>query len=376
MKYLALAAKNALRSRRRTLLTLSALAASTFLLTGLVAMVRSADVTPGVGEHTLSVAGRDGPMPSAYVERIAAMPGVRAVMGFLYAGGAGRQESDRLTLAAIDPDTMPLIWPDTLDIPRGQYEPFRRDPTGMLAAREAARKAGWKIGDTVTLAVTAGNGAKADMTFRLHGFNVEGAWGNISYIHRRYLNDSIGRPDYVNSIFLSAASRDEIPLLMAGIDTAFAGSPCPTRTQTHEQSLTDTVATMENLRTLLGGISLIVGLAVLLISTNSMALALRARQREFAILRTLGFTPGRVLGLVLAEAGLVGLAAGVLGGAVAVAVLQGVALPMSPRAAFSATPGVAAGVAAASVVLGLAGAWLPARSAYRRRTIDVLRSLG
>jgi putative ABC transport system permease protein len=376
VKFLALAAKNALRSRRRTLLTLCALAASTFLLTGLAAMVRSADVTPGVGELTLSVAGRDGPLPAGQVERIAAMPGVRAVMGFMYAGGAGGQESERVTLAAVDADTMPLIWPDTLDIPRGQYEPFQRDLSGLLAGREAARKAGWKIGDTLTLAVTAGNGAKADMTFRICGFNVEGAWGNISYIHRRYLNESIGRPDYVNSIFLSAAKRGDIPRLMAAIDEAFASSPNPTRTQTHEQSLTDTVATMENLRALLGGISLIVGLAVLLIATNSMALALRARQREFAILRTLGYTPGRVLWIVLAEAGLVGVAAGILGGAVAVAVLQGVALPMNPRAAFSATPAVAATVAAAAVALGLAGAWLPARSACRRRTIDALRSLG
>jgi len=376
MKYLALILKSLVRSRRRTLLTLSALAASTFLLTGLASMVRSADVTPGVGELTLSIGGVQGPLPSAHVDRIARMPGVRAVMGFMYAGGAGRQESDRLTLAGIDADALQLIWPDTLDIPPSEFEPFRRDVTGLLVGREAAKRNGWTIGDTVTLAVSAGNGSKADMTFRVHGFNVEGAWGNISYIHRKYLNESIGRPDYANSIFLSAQRREDIPTLMKAIDETFAASPHPTRTQTHEQSLTDTVATMSNLRALLGGISLIVGIAVLLIATNSMALALRARAREIAIMRTLGFTPNRIFSLVLGEAALVGLAAGLLGAAVAIVTLQGITLPMNPRAAFSATPAAAGTVIGATVVLAVVGAWLPAWGACRRRAIDVLRSLG
>src|SRR5258706_15161024 len=83
------------------------------------------------------------------------------------------------------------------------------------------------------------------------------------------------------------------------------------------------VAALGNVKACILGICGAVVFAILLVSTNTMAMSVRGRTREVAVLKTLGFTRQRLLSLLVGEA--VGLAAagGALGGAVAIPVIPG-----------------------------------------------------
>ena len=113
---------------------------------------------------------------------------------------------------------------------------------------------------------------------------------------------------------------------------------------------------------------------ILLIAANTMAQTVRERTNELAVLKTLGFTNGTVLGLVLAESLFITLLGGGLGLGVAWLFVQGGdptggALPIFVLPSRDVTIG--AGLA---VSMGVLAGLLPAVAAMRLRIVDALRS--
>jgi putative ABC transport system permease protein len=108
-----------------------------------------------------------------------------------------------------------------------------------------------------------------------------------------------------------------------------------------------------------------------------MAMSVRERIREVGVLKTLGFTSGSVLALILGEAMLIAAAGGVLGvvGAffatkflekMTAGFFTGLAMPLW---------GVPICLAAA-LVIGLGSSVVPALSASRRNVVEALRHSG
>jgi hypothetical protein len=91
---------------------------------------------------------------------------------------------------------------------------------------------------------------------------------------------------------------------------------------------------------------------------NSATAAVRGRRRELGVLACLGWTRPRLFGVVLGELAWIGLAAGILGGAVALPVAAALGLHAAPQRAVLALP-VAMAVAVAA---GAVPAWVAARA--------------
>jgi putative ABC transport system permease protein len=138
-----------------------------------------------------------------------------------------------------------------------------------------------------------------------------------------------------------------------------------------------------NLALLLNGIGLAVAFTILLVTANTMSMAVRERRTEIAVLKTLGFSSSLVMGLVVAEAVLLG----VLGGALGIGGSQGIlwtltnapgikdALAGIGLTALDLQPRVAALGFAVALVLGLAAGFVPAMTAYRARITEMLRTV-
>jgi len=99
----------------------------------------------------------------------------------------------------------------------------------------------------------------------------------------------------------------------SAVDDMFRNSLSSTRTETEKQLELDFIAMLGNVKAFLLSICMAVVFAILLVSANTMAMSIRQRTREVALLKTLGFTRRTVLMLLVAEAVTLSLADGLLG---------------------------------------------------------------
>jgi putative ABC transport system permease protein len=153
------------------------------------------------------------------------------------------------------------------------------------------------------------------------------------------------------------------------IDALFANSPNETKTQPADDFTMAFVKQFGDIGFVLRAILGAVFFALLFLTGNTMMQSVRERIPELAVLKTLGFGDGKVLGLVLAESLLLCAIAAAIGLALSFAALpiirmglQGVQL--SPKALI---PGIGA-----AVLLALIVGMPPALRAMRLNIVDAL----
>jgi putative ABC transport system permease protein len=165
------------------------------------------------------------------------------------------------------------------------------------------------------------------------------------------------------------------------VDALFENSEAQTRTETEAAFLAGFMAMAGNLALLLNGIALAVSFTILLVTANTMSMAVRERRTEIAILKTLGFPSRLVMGLILTEALLIGALGGGLGLLLSRGMIQ--ALPKIPFIGdavrqfpnLGLLPDVAATGLGISLLLGLMAGLVPALLAYRARITEMLRQV-
>jgi putative ABC transport system permease protein len=121
------------------------------------------------------------------------------------------------------------------------------------------------------------------------------------FLHRDYLEELMGRPGRVTFFNVICKTPQDLPGVASAIDALFANSEAPTVTETEKAFQASFVEMLGNVRLLLRGIALACGFAMLCVAANTLAMTARERAHEIAILKTLGFSPGLVLALLLAE---------------------------------------------------------------------------
>jgi putative ABC transport system permease protein len=155
----------------------------------------------------------------------------------------------------------------------------------------------------------------------------------------------------------------------------FENSPYPTRTESEREFGRSFLAFLGNIKLFLAAICGAVTFTILLVSANTVAMAVRERTREVAILRTLGFAPGEILQLVLGESVLISLAGGLVGLGLGVVIAKGLAA-VAGGLVQEVKWQAAAIVLGMAVVIGLLAALVPAMIASRKNVVESLRFTG
>jgi putative ABC transport system permease protein len=194
-------------------------------------------------------------------------------------------------------------------------------------------------------------------------------------MHREYLDEAIGRPGVVSLIWAQVESVRTLPEVAARIDAEFANTPEPTRTMSQKQLFTTFLGMLGDIRAIVGGLSLLVLVAVLFVTANAIALSVRERSGEVAILKALGFSAADVLVAILVESALVAALGGTFGCAVAFGLFRAhsFSIGFGPLSGFQIDPATAALGLAAAVVVGTLAALAPAAAAARRSVTVGLR---
>jgi len=225
--------RNALRNRRRSALTVASVALSLCLLGVLLALYRSLfygdATTPGqamrlVVHHKIALT-QD--LPVAYEEKIAQIPGVRAVTRLRWFGGTYKDAGDarnQFAQFAIEPQTLFAVCPE-FRITESERQAFLSQKTACVASRALADKIGWKPGERITLV----GRPPVNLELALAGIFDDPAVTQFSTSTGAYLRDRLpagdDQRDMVQQFYVETGSKDVVSDVARQIDNAFADSP-------------------------------------------------------------------------------------------------------------------------------------------------------
>lgn len=310
--------KNAVRNPRRSVLTILSITISIFLVSSLQAILTRLDSlgqSSGSGHLRVVVhrsTGLGQPLPIAYKQRIAALPGVKAVGGWTWFGGLYIDESNFFANFAVDADDLEKTHTE-YRIPPDQLEAFKRERTAALVGQQLMEKYHWKLGDRVTLKGTI-YPFDPETIIRAVFTADDPAEERVLFFHWDYLNEALNRRNQVGTFSVRAATPEDVPRLMDTIDRTFRNTDAETKTETEQAFNLSFVSMLGNVKLLLNAISAAVVFTILLVAGNTMAMSIRERTGEVAVLKTLGFRRNTILFLLVGEALMIALLGGFLGG--------------------------------------------------------------
>ena len=386
MKFFPIVWRNLLRRKFRTAFTMGAIFFA-FLLFGVLMAIRSA-FSMGVemaGQGRLMVMDKVSiinPLPASYENQIRGVAGVTDTTHANWFGGYYQDVRNQFPSFATDPESWLRIYAKEFELPEEQKKAFFADRTGAVVGADTAKKYGFKVGQRIPINGTIyrrPDGGPWEFTIDgIYDSKIKGADKTNLIFNYQYLRETIpeqsGFRDRYNWYVITIDNPDKAPEIAAKVDALFANSPSETKTNTEKAFVSDWAKQIGDIGKIMMWIVGMAMFTILLVAGNTMAQAIRERTNELAVLKTLGFTEGRILGMVLLESAIIAAIGGGLGLALSYVFITvggdptGGLLP----AFYFPTPALLAGIVLV-FGLGLAAGFLPAWQASRLRIVDALR---
>ena len=380
MKYLPLLWKSLWRKKLRTLFTLASVFVA-FLLFGLLMTIRAAF------SFGVDIAGLDRlvlihkvslimPLPVSYLDRLRSTEGVSLAGHQTWFGGVYQDPSNFFAQMAVLPDTFLKLYPEFKLSPE-QVAAWQADRQGAVVGVDLARRFNWKVGDRIPIQATIWQPKQG----QVWEFNIVGLYDGDPGVDKTqfffrydYLDENRRNGQgLVGWYVVKIADSSQAQAMASRFDDMFANSSAETKTTTEKGFVEGFAKQIGDIGAIMIAILAAVLFTMLLVSANTMAQSVRERTSEVGVLKTLGFSGGAILSLVLGEALLIAVLGGSLGLLAAWLIVQrgdptGGMLPIFILPARN----VAAG-AALIVALGLLAGLMPAITAMRLKITDALR---
>jgi putative ABC transport system permease protein len=319
LNQLSLIFRNVFRNPLRSSLTLASTAVSLGLLALLLAIYQGFfygdDVSPSqalriICRHRVSLTQT---LPASHQQRIAQVPGVAKLSAWTWFQGVYKEPKNFFARFACDANTIFEIHQDWTVDP-DQLAAFKQDRTGCAVAEKIARDYNIHLGDRVTI---VGDIYPVTVELRVDAIFQHPPQTECLVFHREYLSELLPKTsatrDSVGTFIILAQSGDQVPAISRAIDAMFDNSPYPTRTESEKEFGRSFLAFLGNIKLFLAAVCAAVTFTILLVSANTVAMAVRERTRETAILRTLGFTPIEILQMIVGESILLSIIGAIVG---------------------------------------------------------------
>jgi putative ABC transport system permease protein len=367
MKFLPLVWAGLWRRPARSILTGLCIAIA-FLLLGLLDGVNAGFAKTIADAHrdllmTNTRVRGGGQMPISAMATIHGIPGVREVAQRAYFMGSYREPASQNTVAAIA--TQPALFfrlrPQFI-VAKGGLDAMRETRAGMLATPPLLQYFGWKVGDTITVrSQTLKTDGSLDWTFSIVGtFDTtkeptRAVFGIINYA---YLDEyRVENRGTAETFYVRIADPTKAVATAAAIDRIFANSSHETRTQSDQERAEFQSKQMGDVAFFTNAIMGAVLFTLAFLTGNTLRQSLHERIPEFAVLKALGYSDGRVLSLAYTEALLLFIPSAAFGLALAYLVAP---LAKEDIGAIAVSPAVATTGLLCAGLLALIGASLPA----------------
>ncbi len=375
--------KNALRNPRRSVLTVLSIAFSMLLLTLMMTIWQRFYVDQGTPQsaqrlllrHKVSLANF---LPSSHRQQIRSVPGVTAVAPMTWFGGLYMNDKSDNAFAqfATDPEAILQAYPENR-LPDEQLKAWMRDRAGCMVDAKLAQKHGWKLGDRV---VIKGNIFPVNLELTIRGIYTAAVPSDTLFFDEQYLQESVGWfRGYAGFYAIMVDSPKNVTQVAQAIDERFHNSPYPTKTETEKAFALDFIATLGNVKAFILGICSAVAFAILLVTATTMAMSVRERTREVAVLKALGYTRRLLLTLFVSESVVLALLGGLLGALAGAGTVRLMADAPQMTGLFNglrATWGMLGLSVVLATLVGLLSGIIPSYSAASAEIVKGLRHIG
>ena len=393
MSFFKLVLVNLGRNKRRTILTTLSVVVAVFLYCALGGVLDTLQEAIKFGSMTRLITRNKisliFPMPMAYRDRIAAVPGVKTVGIQNWFGGQDPKDRGFYAQFAVDENFFRIYDKDidiveasppqaAVAVPPG-VDPglaaYLQEQTAAVVGRKLMDKMGWKLGQTIAVNGTIYPGEwpftiRAVYAAKVKAFGEETLFFPFRYLDQKGMGGSSQAGIYV----LELHDADQAPAIARAVDAMFENSAAATLTESEQAFQASFVSMYGNVPFVLRVIGIAVVFAILLVAANTMVMAIRERTSEIGVMKTLGFEDRTVFLLVVAEAAVITLGGGVLGALLAKLVIESSGFNMGgflpPMSVYWST--VITGIAIA-VLMGAVSGLIPAWQAARLKIVDALR---
>jgi putative ABC transport system permease protein len=378
--------RNALRHKLRSLLTIigvgvavMAFALLQTVVTAWHAGVEASAANRLITRHAVSFVF---PLPLAYRDRIAQVPGVNKVTYAVWFSGVYIDKNQFFARLAVDSDTFFDVYSEFIVEP-DQFETFKRERNATIIGIDIAERYNLKIGDIMTLEGDVYPGQWEFVVRGIYRPRDQTTDPTTMMFHYKYVDERVRQetPDRAGDVgwyIVRIDDPDGSARISQDIDNLFANSRAETKTETERAFQQSFLSAASAVITAMNVMSFVIIGIILLVVGNTMVMSARERTHEFAVLKALGFS-GRQLFLLLTGESMIlsimGSTAGLLVTLPAVAGFQ-TALPKGWFPVFYIKPETIVIGCAAGVAVGLIASLIPLRRVLTTRIVEGLRFVG
>ena len=377
MKFSRIILANLFRKKVRLLLTIGSFAVALFLF-AFLGVVRDAFSRDNLASaNRLIIINRTSiinPLPLSYRDRILRIPGVKSITHNNWFGGTYIEEKNFFPQFVIDPENQRQVVPEFI-VPDDQWKAFLKDREGAIIGARTMERFHWKVGDRIPIKNPVWGSWEFNIDGVYHGTrpgdDETQFWFQWDYYEERVPQTSKGQ---IGWYVLRIDNPDDAPRIAKAIDAEFANSPNETKTETESTFAAGWVKQFGNIKFLIVTIGAVVFFTLLLVTGNTMAISVRERTGELAVLKAIGFSDRKVLAFVLGESLVIAAVGGLLGLGLAL-----VAVPLLSRALTGLVPVLFLSPTillfgfVAALFVGVISGFLPGLGAMRMRVVNALR---
>jgi putative ABC transport system permease protein len=386
VELLILLLRNALRHKLRSALTIvgvgvavMAFALLQTVVTAWYAGVEASAANRLITRHAVSFVF---PLPLAYRDQIAQVPGVNKVTYAAWFSGVYIDKNQFFARLAVDSDSFFEVYPEFVIEP-AQFEAFKRERNAAVIGIDIANRYNLKIGDLMQLEGDVYPGqwqfvVRAIYQPRDQTTDPASMMFHYKYLEERIRQDMPQRSGDVGWYIVRISDPDNSAAISQEIDKLFANSRAETKTETERAFQQSFLSAASAVITAMNIMSFVIIGIILLVLGNTMIMSARERSHEFAILKALGFSGGQLFFLLAGESlilSLLGSSAGLL---ITIPAVEGfqAALPKGWFPVFYVKPETILIGAAAGFVVGLIASIIPLRRVLSTRIVEGLRYVG
>ena len=365
---------------------MSAIALALFIFTMLQSILSAMKIqfTHGAGETRLGViekyAGPRRQLPESYWNQLEKFEGVTAVTPTSFTVVSAGKTDVYYVAILVDPETYRKVFESMAsNIPADQYENFIKQKNGAIVGEKIMQKYGWHVGDIVNLGDLQNN---ITLNLIISGVYKEPPGGTDQMdtrllVNRDYYDSLIENPGLVSVFWLRLDKpTSTLPVIQAVTDYYSIG-PMPVSVETESSMLARLTSYTATIQLVIRVISTVVLFTILLVTINTIALSMRERRKEIAIMKALGYKPSNIIGIVIGEAVVTSLAGSIIGTLLAYTLfnLHTLTISLGLTFDFIIQPQVVITGILLSLLIGILSGVIPAYNASRINVIKVLHSL-